>query len=230
MDFKDKVIVVTGGSRGFGKVLAIAFRDKGAQVVISSNEHEGLASTAKELNMDSYASDVTKPEQLKGLSDYALQKYGRIDMWVNNAGVQIAPTKIEDVETEKLQRLFSVNFFGYFYGIKAVIPIMRKQNFGIIININSTAGLAGKPGISAYVASKFAVKGLTESLREELKGTDVQVFGIYPGGMQTEIYKEQYPTDFEDYMSVEYAAEKIMDNFSSPDPEVDLIIKRPIVA
>lgn len=227
MNFKDKVVVITGSSQGFGKELARAFKERGSTVVISSENAEKLKATANELDSDMCFADVTKIDDIKKLADYVVQKHGRIDVWINNAGIQIAPSNIEEVEIEKLQNLFAINFFGYFYGLKVIIPIMRMQKHGIIINVNSTAGLEGKPGISAYVASKFAVKGLTQSARQELKDTDVKVFGLYPGGMQTEIYKEAYPADFDEYMNVDYAIQKTMDNLEGPVPVLDLVIPRP---
>jgi len=227
MNFTGKVVVITGGSQGFGKALAKAFVDRKSHVIIASPESELLASTAQELGADSFACDVTSPDSVQALADYASEKHGRIDTWVNNAGIQIAPSNVEDVDVQKLHNLFDVNFFGYFYGCKVALPIMKKQAGGTIINVNSTAGLDGKPGISAYVASKFAVKGLTRSLRQELKDTNIQVYGIHPGGMQTEIYKEKYPADFAEYMSVDYAIQKMMDNLESSKPELDLIIRRP---
>ncbi len=227
MDFTDRVIVITGGSKGFGKGLARAFSSKGARVVVASDDKDALSETARELNIDSFPCDVTSFDEVKALADHVLQQFGRIDMWINNAGIQIAPGNVEDVDIQKLRRLFDINFFGYFYGCKAVLPIMQKQNNGAIVNINSTAGLDGKPGLSAYVSSKFAVKGLTQTLREELRSTNIQVYGIHPGGMQTEIYKEKYPADFEEYMSIDYAIGKMMDNFAASQPEQDLLIRRP---
>jgi NAD(P)-dependent dehydrogenase (short-subunit alcohol dehydrogenase family) len=227
MDFTDKVIVITGGSKGFGKGLAKAFADKGAKVIISSDDKDALFETARALHIDSFPCDVTSFDEIKALTHYVVEKFGHIDVWVNNAGIQIAPSSVENVDLQKLRKLFDVNFFGYFYGCKAVLPVMRKQGSGVIVNINSTAGLDGKPELAAYVSSKFAIKGLTQSLREELKGTDIQVYGIHPGGMQTEIYKEQYPADFDQYMSVDHAIEKVMDNFAASQPEPDLIIRRP---
>lgn len=227
MDFKDKVIVITGGSKGFGKALAQAFASKGARVVISSDDKNTLSQAARELNTDFFLCDVTSFDEVQALADYTVKQYGRIDTWVNNAGVQIAPSNVEEVDLQKLHKLFAINFFGYFYGCKAVLPVMRRQNAGVIANINSTAGLEGKPGLSAYVSSKFAVKGLTQSLREEVKGAGIQVYGIHPGGMQTEIYKEKYPADFKEYMSTDYAIGKVMGNFAATQPELDLIIRRP---
>jgi NAD(P)-dependent dehydrogenase (short-subunit alcohol dehydrogenase family) len=227
MNFTDKVVVITGGSKGFGEGLAKALTSKGAKVVISSNDEAALAKAAHALSVDYFPCDVTSFGEMKTLADHVTGKFGRIDLWINNASIQIAPSNVEDVDLQKLHKLFDVNYFGYFYGCKAVLPVLRKQNSGAIVNINSTAGLDGKPGLSAYVSSKFAVKGLTQSLREELKGTQIQVYGIHPGGMQTEIYKEEYPADFDEYMSIEYAIEKLMDNFAASKPELDLIIRRP---
>lgn len=227
MDFTDRIVVITGGSKGFGKGLAKAFADKGAKVVISSNDKAALSEAARELNIDSFPCDVSSFDEVKALANRVVEKFGRIDTWVNNAGIQIAPSNVEDVDLRKLHTLFGINFFGYFYGCKAVLPVMHKQGSGVIVNINSTAGLDGKPGLSAYVSSKFAIKGLTQSLREELKDTGIRVYGIHPGGMQTEIYKEKYPADFDEYMNIDYAIEKAMDNFAATQPEQDLIIRRP---
>ena len=104
---------------------------------------------------------------------------------------------------------------------------MKKQNSGQIININSTAGLSGKPQLSAYVSSKFAIKGLSETIREEVKETNIQVYQIFPGGMQTDIYHEKMPADINEYMLVDYAIEKVISNFKQDRPELDLVIKRP---
>jgi short-subunit dehydrogenase len=104
---------------------------------------------------------------------------------------------------------------------------MKKQGNGVIMNINSTAGLEGKPNISAYSSSKFAVKGLTESIRKELEGTDIKVLGVFPGGMKTDIYKEKIPSDIYEYMDVDSVVEKVINNLKIDTPEIDLVIKRP---
>jgi len=227
MELKNKVIAITGGSKGFGKSLAKAFASEGAKVVIGSHEESELKKTAQELNIDSFVLDVTSPESVEAFADYADKKYGEIDIWINNAGVQIAPSLVEDVDAGKLHRLYDVNFFGYFYGCQTAVRHMKAQGEGTIININSTAGLDGKPTISAYSSSKFAVKGLTESIRKELAETPIKIYSVHPGGMQTEIYKEKYPDDFNEYMSVDYATQKVIDNLKSNQPEQDLLIKRP---
>ena len=227
MTFKDKIIVITGASQGFGKALAQALKKEGAQVVISSHDEKNLENTAKELSVDFFLADVTVFENVKKLSEYVIGKYRRIDVWINNAGIQIAPSLVEEVNLQRLHDLFDVNFFGYFYGCQIALSQMKKQNEGVIININSTAGLEGKPEISAYVSSKFAIKGLTESIRKENKDSDIKVYGIFPGGMQTDIYKEKYPNDLKDYMDIDSVIEKVMVNLKSENPEIDFVIKRP---
>ncbi len=230
MIFTDKIVVITGGSKGFGKGLAQAFLKDGAKVIITSTNEPELLATAKEIGADSFVADASSLAATSALADDVINKYGRIDVWLNNAGVQIAPSNTEDVELNKLHKLFDVNFFGYFYGCMAALKVMKKQGEGLIININSTAGLSGKPGLSAYVSSKFAIKGMTESIREENKDSNIKLYQIFPGGMQTDIYHEQVPADISEYMSIDYAIDKVMANLKSDAPEQDLVIKRPTVS
>ena len=227
MTLQDKVIVITGASQGFGKALAKALKQENAQVVISSHDKENLEGTAQELSVDHFLADVTSFGNVKKLGEYVIGKYGKIDFWINNAGIQIAPSFLEEVDIKKLHHLFDVNFFGYFYGCQVALSQMKKQNNGVIININSTAGLDGKPEISAYSSSKFAIKGLTESIRKEVKDLDIKILGVFPGGMQTDIYKEKYPDDIKDYMEVDTVVEKVIANLKSENPEIDFVIKRP---
>lgn len=228
MNLNNKVVIITGGTKGFGKSLATFFKKENCQVIISSDNSEDLENVKQEISVDSYLADVTKSEDLSNLADYVNDKYGRIDIWINNAGIQIAPSLMEDVDIVKLKRLFDINFFGYFYGCQVALKYMKKQDSGLIININSTAGLDGKPMISAYSSSKFAIKSLTESIRKEVD-SNISVYAVYPGGMQTEIYQEKYPDDINEYMLVDDVVAKVIDNLKSDKPIADLIIKRPIV-
>lgn len=226
MLLENKVVIITGASKGFGKSLATFLKKENCQVIISSNNLEDLKKVSQEISVDFSLADVTKPEDLENLATYVIDKYDRIDIWVNNAGIQIAPSLVEDVNITRLKRLFDINFFGYFYGCQIALRIMKNQKSGTIINIDSTAGLDGKPMISAYCCSKFAIKGLTESIRKEVS-EDIQIHAIYPGGMQTEIYQEKYPDDIKEYMLVDDVVQKVIDNLKANHPELDLIIKRP---
>jgi len=227
MNLNNKVVVITGASKGFGKSLATFLKKEICQVIISSDNKYDLEEAKKEILVDSFLADVTKSDDLMSLGKYVFEKYGRIDVWINNAGIQIAPSLIENIEVEKIKRLFDINFFGYFYGCQTALKYMKIQGTGLIININSTAGLDGKPMISAYSSSKFAVKGLTESIRKEVPD-NINIYAVYPGGMQTEIYKEKYPEDIKEYMLVDDVAKKVIDNLKLDNPNPDLIIKRPI--
>jgi NAD(P)-dependent dehydrogenase (short-subunit alcohol dehydrogenase family) len=227
MHLKDKVVVITGGSQGFGKALAKFLSEEGSQVIISSHEKEDLESASKELGVDNFLANVTSMEDIRRLGEYAFKKYGMIDIWINNAGIHIAPSLVEDVDIRRLRRLFDVNFFGYVLGCQLALSYMKKRNAGVIINVNSTAGLEGRPGISAYSSSKFAIKGLTESIRKEIGDSNIRIYQIFPGGMQTDIYKEKYPEDFEEYMTVDFVAKKVVENLKTESPEIDLLIKRP---
>jgi len=228
MDLNNKVVIITGGTKGFGKSLAIFLKKENCQVIISSDNSEDLENVKQGTTVDSFLADVTKPEDLTNLAKYVNDKYGRIDVWINNAGIQIAPSLIEDIDIVKLKRLFDINFFGYFYGCQTALKYLKQQGSGLIININSTAGLDGKPMISAYSSSKFAIKGLTESIRKEV-GDNINIYAVYPGGMQTDIYQEKIPDDISEYMLVDDVVQKVISNLKSDNPNLDLIIKRPIV-
>ena len=226
MDLTNQTVVITGGSRGFGKSLAKAFIAEGAQVVILSNNKDELEKTVAELSADYFVADVTNYEDLEALGDHVVKKYGKVDIWINNAGIHIAPSSVEEVDRTKLHRLFEINFFGYFYGCQVALRHMKKQGSGLIINVNSTAGLEGKPELSAYCSSKFAVKGLTESIRNEVVGSEIQIYALFPGGMQTDIYHEKYPSDINEYMLVDDVTAKVIANLKSDKPEQDFIIRR----
>ncbi|MEI6498527.1 MAG: SDR family oxidoreductase [bacterium] len=227
MNLKDKVVVITGGCKGFGRAMARDFAEEGAKVVISSNDRNELAKTAREISADSFFADVTAQNDIDDLSKYVVNKYGRIDIWVNNAGIQIAPARVEYVDIEKISKLFSVNFFAYFYGCQAALKQMKKQGCGTIMNINSTAGLEGKPELSAYCSSKFALRGLSEVIRAENTNNNISVIDIHPGGMQSDIYKEQVPKDIKEYMLVKDVSRKVIENLKLEKPVTQLIIKRP---
>lgn len=227
MELRNKTVIITGGCKGFGKALAKDFIAENSKVIISSNDQEELTKTAKELGVDSFLADVTNPIDVEKLADYTVGKFGRIDIWINNAGVQIAPSKVEDVDTIKLRQLFNINFLGYFYGCQVALRQMKKQIFGTIININSTAGLEGKPELSAYCSSKYALRGLSEVIRSENPDGNIQVIDVHPGGMQTDIYKEKYPKDLDQYMLVDDVSNKAIENLKLDRPQDQLTIKRP---
>lgn len=224
-----KVVVITGGSRGLGKSIAQSFISRGTTVIISSLDREELDNTSREIGADAILADVRNEEEVKNLADTVVKKYGRIDVWINNAGVWLPKQYVEEIDIPKAKNLFEVNVFGTLYGMRAVVPHLKKQGYGSIVNIISTTALPGMSGSSGsmYVASKCAISGMTHTVRDELKDTDIKLFGIYPGGIKTELFGDNPPDTLDDFLDPNDVAEKIVENVLSDNPEIDLVLKRP---
>jgi len=222
---EQKVIVITGASKGLGKAIADIFRAAGEIVVVADIDvlNGEILNQNNEINVD-----VTNEIEVSNLVEIVVSKFGRIDIWINNAGIWLPPIDFENLEMEKAQKLFQVNFFGYLHGLKYAVAQMKKQGYGSVVNIISTTAFDGMNGSSGslYVASKYALRGLTNTVRAELKDTKISVFAIYPGGMKTDLFHEAQPENFGDFMSVETVAQKIVENFKADKPELDLILKR----
>lgn len=221
------VAVITGGSKGLGKALAEQFIAKGYQVVICARNKDEIETTAKEIGATAFIADVTSEIDVKALADFTVSTFGRIDIWINNAGVWMRHSPVEQLDMERIRKMFEVNVFGAVSGSKYALMQMRKQDGGIIININSTSGLTGRPTSSSYAASKWALRGFTESLREECKGSNIRIISVYPGGMRTSLFDENKPGDIDSYMAPESVAQKIAENLEQENPQNELIIKRP---
>jgi short-subunit dehydrogenase len=124
--------------------------------------------------------------------------------------------------------MMEVNYFGTAYGTKAALKYMKRQKSGIIVNILSTSALQGRPRSSAYAASKYAARGFTDAIRNEVKEDGIIVIGVYPGGMKTNFFDEQIPEDYDRYMDTREVGEKIIENLKRDKPEEEQIIRRPI--
>ncbi|MEK7530274.1 MAG: SDR family oxidoreductase [Patescibacteria group bacterium] len=223
----NKVVVITGGSKGIGKALAVAFIVKGAQVVISSRSKVELDAAAKEIGATPFVADVTKSGDVAALAAFTVKTFDRIDIWINNAGVWMPHSPLQNLDLERVRQMFDINVFGLMYGTKVALIEMQKQGSGTIINISSTSGLSGKPNSSGYASSKWAVRGFTDSIREECKGTNIKILTVYPGGTKTNLFDEAPRADYKDFMTPESVAEKIVINLELPNPEPELIINRP---
>jgi NAD(P)-dependent dehydrogenase (short-subunit alcohol dehydrogenase family) len=174
-----KVVLITGVSSGFGKQTAEYLADKDYKVYGTSRrdiEHDPRITV---VNMD-----VTDPASVQQAIDSILQKEGHIDALVNNAGMGISGS-IEEASTEEIKLEMDTNFYGMVHTIQAILPSMRKVGAGTIVNISSIGGLMGLPFQGFYAASKFAVEGLSESLRMELKQFNIQVVLVNPGDFST---------------------------------------------
>ena len=189
MDMAGKVVVVTGASMGIGEAIAKVFADEGASVVLLSRD-AGRAETARHRvgHTDrtlALACDVRNREEIGRALALTLHHFDRVDVWVNNAGVGIRES-VADMETPVLRELFETNFFGAIACMQAVVPAMREEGGGTIINISSVAGHIPVPFMALYSASKFAMNAIGKGARLELKRDNIKVLTVCPGYVRTE--------------------------------------------
>ena len=186
---RGRVVVITGASSGNGKAIALALAEKGARLVLAARRTELLEATAREVEDRGgealvLTCDVTAREQVETVAEAALTRWGRIDVWVNNAGV-IGWSLFEDTTEEEFRRILEVNLMGSVYGTWSALPAMRRQGSGVIVNIVSMASLVALPVGSAYSASKAGLFALGDALRRELKGSGIRVCQVLPVGVNT---------------------------------------------
>ena len=179
-----KVVIITGASRGFGELIAKKFQKENFQVIATMRNIDSSPSLKKLENLDIKKLDVTVKSDIKNVIDYTVEKYGRIDILINNAGYG-AFGFLEEASNEEIRNQFNVNYFGLIDCIKGVLPQMRKQKDGVIVNISSIAGRFGLPFTSLYNSSKFAVEGLTECLHYELSLFGIDIKTVAPGSFRT---------------------------------------------
>ena len=179
-----KVVIITGASRGFGELIAKKFQKENFQVIATMRNIDSSPSLKKLENLDIKKLDVTVKSDIKNVVNYTVEKYGRIDILINNAGYG-AFGFLEEASDEEIRNQFNVNYFGLIDCIKGVLPQMRKQKDGVIVNISSIAGRFGLPFTSLYNSSKFAVEGLTECLHYELSLFGIDIKTVAPGSFRT---------------------------------------------
>jgi NAD(P)-dependent dehydrogenase (short-subunit alcohol dehydrogenase family) len=190
--FKDKIAIVTGAASGIGRALCEELSRAGAILIMADIHTDGLRQLA--LNMvekggRAHAAylDVSHPEEVQFLIDKVISEHGRLDYMFNNAGIAIAG-EVRDLSLDHWRRIIDVNLWGVIYGASAAYSVMIKQGFGHIINTASLAGLVGFPTMIPYVTTKFAVVGLSTSLRTEAEAFGVKVSVVCPGFIKTGIF------------------------------------------
>lgn len=183
----NKVIIITGASSGIGATTAKKLVKLGAKVVLAARREDLLKTLVSELGTNAIylKTDVTKKSDLDNLSNYAIEKFGHIDVLFNNAGV-MPISFFEEGLTEEWDRMIDINIKGVLYGINAVLPHMLKRGEGHIISTSSIAGLKTTPGIGVYAGTKFAVRAIMDTLREEV-AQNIKVTTIFPGATQSEL-------------------------------------------
>ena len=189
----DSVVVVTGASSGIGRATALAFAREGAAVVVAARRPEPLETLVHEcraLGASALAAptDVTDERAVRNLARRPLETFGRLDVWVNNAAVG-ALGDFEAIPADVFRRIVDVDLFGYVHGARAAIAHFRTHGNGVLINVASMVGKMAMPYYTPYVAAKFAVVGFSETLREELLGTGINVITLMPAAIDTPFFQ-----------------------------------------
>ena len=192
-NFKNKVAAITGAGSGIGQQLAVLLAKQGCHLSLSDVNAEGLAQTVELLEksnvrVTTQKLDVADRDAMKLWAADTVQNHGSVNMIFNNAGVALGST-VEGASYEELEWIVNINFWGVVYGTKEFLPLIKKSGEGHVINISSLFGLTAQPTQSAYNATKFAVRGFTESLRQELdiENCGVSALCVHPGGIRTNI-------------------------------------------
>jgi len=190
-NIEGKVVVITGASSGLGEATARLLSAQGASVVLGARRIDRLRVLADELSRRggkalAVPTDVIQCDQVKRLVDAAVQTYGRIDVMINNAGL-MPQALLERLKIDEWNRMIDVNIKGVLYGIAAALPHMKRQKAGHFINVSSVAGHRVGPGFAVYAATKYAVRALSEGLRQEVKPYNIRTTVISPGAVATEL-------------------------------------------
>ncbi|HYI00605.1 SDR family oxidoreductase [Hyalangium sp.] len=191
--WKDKVFVITGASSGIGRATALALAKKGAHLVLAARREEPLDDLAQQcealgIRCLAVLTDVTDSAAVRALATQALHAFGRIDGWVNNAGVYLVG-RLEETPDDAFRQVMETNFFGTVYGSRAALAQFRHQGRGTLVNVSSVYGSTAGPYVSAYAASKFAVRGFSASIRQEFEGTGIHVCTILPASVDTPLWQ-----------------------------------------
>jgi NAD(P)-dependent dehydrogenase (short-subunit alcohol dehydrogenase family) len=189
-DLANKTAAVTGAASGIGRMLAVNLAKEGCNLAIADIDEAGLRETASliglKVNVSTHVVDVSDRDQVYHFAQEAARIHGGVDIIINNAGVALGDF-LETVPLEDFEWLMGINFWGVVYGTMTFLPHLRKRPEGHIVNISSINGIMPNPNNGPYCAAKFAVKGYTETLAQEMRGTSIAVSCVHPGGIKTNI-------------------------------------------
>ena len=195
MPIKNKVVIITGASSGIGWATAHAFANAGAHVILVARRANLLAALQEELTRKGHhaitiAGDITSEADMQTVIDETMREFGRIDILVNNAGVAVAGL-LETIAVDSVQKMVDINLYSAIRLTQLVVPIMKAQKSGHIINISSTAGLTHSPAQTVYSATKSGLLGFTKGLRRELNPYNVFVSSLHPGWTDTDMLSDE---------------------------------------
>jgi NADP-dependent 3-hydroxy acid dehydrogenase YdfG len=192
MEVQGSIVVITGASMGIGEATARVFAEAGAKLVLAARSADKLAALAQQLPAQAETlivpTDVTDQAQVKALIDTAYARFGRIDILINNAG-QAVIGPVATINPDQYRQIIELNLLGPLHTIQAVVPKMKEQGGGVIINISSTVSKMAIPGIGAYASTKYALNGLSLTARNELAAENIRVVLFHPGRTSTDFGK-----------------------------------------
>ena len=226
-DLKNKVAVVTGAGSGIGRALASVLAAKGCRLALSDVNEAGLAETVAACggaDVRSYLLDVSDREAIYAHAEQVRADFGKVNLVINNAGVALSAS-VREMTDEDFKWVMDIDFWGVAHGTRAFLPHLIESGDGHVVNISSVFGLIGVPKQSAYNAAKFAVRGFTESLRQEMKleNQPVQVSCVHPGGIRTNIANSARMGKSENGEAQRKGFDKIA--MTTPDKAAEIIVK-----
>jgi 3-oxoacyl-[acyl-carrier protein] reductase len=191
------VALVTGGSRGIGRAISLALASEGAAIVLAARSPEHLEEAAQSIRQaggqaEIVVTELTREDAIRHLVQTTQDKFGRLDILINNAGITHS-ARFDETRTEDLDRCWAINARAPFLLCREALPLLRRAPAGFIVNISSVVGVKGYPLQSAYTASKHALRGMTISLAEELRDTNIRVHVVCPGGVDTSMASNVRP-------------------------------------
>ena len=200
MDFKNKIVLITGASSGIGKQTAIEFAKLGSNIILVARRKDKLQQVENELKQFNISTlicpcDVSKKEQVEIMLKTVLEKFNSVDILVNNAGFAIYGS-VFDLSIEEIESQMKTNYFGMIYCVKNFLPLMLKKKSGHIVNVASVGASFSVPGVSSYCATKFAMLGFSEGLKHELYGTGVGLTVVSPIMVRTPLFEHPSFTNF----------------------------------
>jgi NAD(P)-dependent dehydrogenase (short-subunit alcohol dehydrogenase family) len=229
MDFTGKVAVVTGGANGIGRAVALGFVRGGGRVAIVDRDEAAGAALAAEIGKAAIfcAADVTRAADVAGYVKAALDEFGAIDCFHNNAGIEGKVAPLVEYDDAIFDAVLGVNVKGVYLGLKHVLPVMVAQKRGSVVNTASVAGLVGTPGMGAYVASKHAVIGLTKVAASEVGPLGIRVNAICPGPIDTRMVRDlakQVSPNNPDSVEERYTAGIPLRRYGTADEVANLVL------
>jgi NAD(P)-dependent dehydrogenase (short-subunit alcohol dehydrogenase family) len=204
VSLEGKTAIVTGGSKGIGRAIALAFAEAGASVALAARGQEDLDRTAKEIEAGggraiAVVTDVADPQAVQNLVDRTVEAFGTVDILVNNAGAAPFMSTVDQIRESGFEKYFRINFMGALYATKAVGSVMVPKGEGCILNVASVAGFIASPGLSYYSTAKAALINLTKTVAREWASSGIRVNAVAPGWVETDMNEQarQFPEFFQ---------------------------------